>query len=132
MKNETIAVAVQAMYGNRTMMEIWTENIDALILGYMNGVRDIPASEQVDRTVLPIPGSDFLVLIYNRYKEMERLQDKGRYYEEDGYILKPLAFIPEQGIEIYSRCIACRRNSDGELESLKSEDWAVLDYYLAK
>ena len=38
----------------------------------------------------------------------------------------------ELNLEIYSRCIICRRNSTGELESLHGEDFDLCEKYLGK
>ena len=76
---------------------------------------------EIDRTVVKVPGTDNVVMIYNKYEE-EKCLAYGRELAEEGRIIKPLAFIPEEGIEIYSRCIVCRMNEDRELESLQYED----------
>ncbi len=106
----------QAFYGNRTGTEIRRENIDRFILGYQTD--DFDVTEAIDRTVIHLPGSDNLVLVYNKYQEEERLKVKERAFREDNYVIKPLAAILELDIEIYSRCIVCRMNADGVFESL--------------
>ena len=129
MKNELISIISQAFYGNRTGTEIRRENIDRFILGYQTD--DFDVTEPVDRTIIHLPGSDNLVLIYNKYQEKERLQVKERAFREDGYILKPLASIPELNLDIYSRCIVCRMNDVGEFESLGKGDSEIWNRYLA-
>ena len=130
MKEEHINIIAQAFYGNRTGTEICTENIDRFILGYLDNT--IPVTETIDRTIVHLPGSEHLVLIYNRYEEEERLSLKKRAWEEAQYVIKPLASIPEMSLEIYSRCIACRMTSSGEFQSIENEDLGVLGRYLAK
>lgn len=129
MKNELICIISQAFYGNRTGTEIRRENIDRFILGYQTD--DVDVTEAIDRTVIHLPGSDNLVLVYNKYQEEERLKVKERALREDNYVIKPLAAIPELNLEIYSRCIVCRMNADGVFESLAEGDFEKWDRYLA-
>ena len=129
-RNDMIAIIAQAFYGNRTGTKVRVDELDRFILGYLDG--HITVSEPIDRTIIQIPGTDNVVLIYNKHQETERLEDKQRYYEEDGYVLKPLAAIPELGLEIYSRCIACRMDKEGKLQSLQPEDYEMLMQYLAE
>lgn len=129
MKNELICIIAQAFYGNRTGTEIRRENVDRFILGYQTD--DVDVTEAIDRTVIHLPGSDNLVLVYNKYQEEERLKVKERALREDNYVIKPLAAIPELNLEIYSRCIVCRMNADGVFESLAEGDFEIWDRYLA-
>ena len=129
MKNELICIISQAFYGNRTGTEIRRENIDRFILGYQTD--DFDVTEATDRTVIHLPGSNNLVLVYNKYQEEERLKVKERALREDNYVIKPLAAIPELNLEIYSRCIVCRMNADGVFESLAEGDFEIWDRYLA-
>lgn len=129
MKNELICIISQAFYGNRTGTEIRRENIDRFILGYQTD--DVDVAEAIDRTVIHLPGSDNLVLVYNKYQEEERLKVKERALREDNYVIKPLAAIPELNLEIYSRCIVCRMNADGVFESVCESDYEIWGRYLA-
>ena len=128
MKNELITIIAQAFYGNRTGTEISREDIDRFILGYQTA--DIAVTEPIDRTIVHLPGSDELVLVYNKYQEAERLETKARALREDNYVIKPLATISEMNLEIYSRCIVCRVNSNGEFFSLQKSDFEIWDCYL--
>lgn len=130
MTNNLISIIAQAFYGNRTKTEIKKENIDRFILGILDN--SIPIMKSVDRTIIQIPNLDNIVIVYNKHQEVEKLNDKEDYFKEDGYELKPLAFIPEKNFEIYSRCIVCRINDDGELESLKENDYEKFVKYLAE
>ena len=129
MKNELICIISQPFYGNRTGTEIRRENIDRFILGYQTD--DFDVTEPIDRTVIHLPGSDNLVLVYNKYQEEERLKIKERALREDNYVIKPLATIPDLNLEIYSRCIVCRMNADGVFESLAEGDYETWGRYLA-
>lgn len=129
MKN-TIRVMAQAFYGNRTETDIERENLDRFILGYIDN--DIAIDGKIDRTIINIPNADNIVIIYNKYQEEKELNKKKELLDNNNYELKPLAVIPEHAIEIYSRCIACRMNEDGELESLQNEDYKKLVKYLSE
>ena len=123
-------VIAQAFYGSRTAVEITESHLDGFILGNVDG--EVCKGEKVDRTIIKIPHTENLVLIYNQYEEMDALECKSRYFEEDGYVMKPLAAIPEQNLEVYSRCIVCRMNKDGSFASVKSEDCGKFMQYLAE
>ena len=124
-----LIILAQAFYGNRTMTEIRTENMDRFILGYLDSSLEI--CEPIDRTVVRIPGSDNLVLVYNRYQEEERLEEGEKLLREENYEIKPLAIIPEINLTLYSRCIALRMNEDGSFASLQEGDGRILVKYLA-
>lgn len=129
-KNEkSITIIAQAFYGNRTVTEIDVKDIDNFILGHLSDV--LPVVEPIDRTVVVIPGTDNIVLIYNKYQEEEELQRKNKLLKEEGYVLKPLAEIPEIDLVIYSRCIVCRMNEEGIFESIEPDDKDKFMKYLA-
>lgn len=130
MTNNLISIIAQAFYGNRVGTEIKKENVDRFILGILDN--SIPIMETVDRTIIPIPNMENLVIVYNKHQEEKKLKDKEEYLKKDGYELKPLAFIPEKNLEIYSRCIVCRINDEGELGSLEEGDYDKLIKYLAE
>ena len=106
------------------------DHIDRFILGYLDNT--LPVTEAIDRTIVHLPGSDSLVLIYNKYEEEESKKLKKRAWDEAKYVIKPLASIPEMGLVIYSRCIACRMNAAGEFQSVENEDFEILEKYLAQ
>ena len=124
-----IRIIAQAFYGNRTVTEIDKEDVDTFIMGIHD--KSLRPMYDTDRTIVRVPGTDDLVIIYNKYRE-ERQLEYGRRLAEEGINIKPLAVIPEEGIEIYSCCIVCRMNEDGELESLQYEDLDKCLEYLAE
>lgn len=128
MKNERINVIAQAFYGNRTRTTISPLDIDRFVLGYTGN--DVPVTEPIDRTIIHLPNSESIVLVYNKYQEEETLEEKARFAHE--YSLKPLAVIPELDIELYSRCLVCRINATGNIESILPEDYEIWSQYLAK
>ena len=128
-RKNLVSIVAQGFYGNRTGTEIRRENIDRFILGYQSD--ELTVTEPIDRTIIHLPDSDNMVLIYNKYQEAERLETKERAFKEDNYVIKPLATIPELNLEIYSRCIVCRMTADGEIESLGDGDYEIWGRYLA-
>lgn len=128
--NEFINVLVQAFYGNRVGTNIKPEEIDSFVLGYTSP-RYMSGNEKIDRTIIKLP-SDGLVLIYNKHEEKRRLEQKKEAFKEDGYVFKPLAYIPEKNIEIYSRCIVCRMDDNGNLKGLNMKDYEEAYKYLAE
>lgn len=128
-RNDLIEIIAQAFYGNRTGTAIRAEEVDAFILGYLDSTifgDEEAARAAANRQIVNVPGTKDVVLLYNKDEETECLEDKERYFQRDGYVLKPLATIPELGVEIYSRCIACRMDENGKLQSLQAEDYKVL------
>lgn len=128
--SEPLTIITQAFYGNRTITQIYPENMDRFILGYLTDDFDIP--EPIDRSIVRVPGSDNLVLVYNKYKEEEYRREKDREFREEKYVWKPLAVIPELGFELYSRCIGLRMNKDGSFASLQRGDDIIICKYLAR
>lgn len=125
-----INIVAQAFYGNRVGTEVNREDVDRLILGYTDN--SIEVKEKINRTIVNIPNEDNIVIVYNKYQEEEELNRKEKLFKEKDYVLKPLAVIAEENIEIYSRCIVCRISTDGELESLQSGDYEKVVNYLAE
>ena len=126
---KSIIIVAQAFYGNRTVTEISEDNMDRFILGYLSN--ELPITEKIDRSIIHVPGSDNIVFVYNKYEEEKSREDRDRFLEEDNWEMKPLAVIPEMEISLYSRCIACRMNENGEFESLEDEDYIKFMQYLS-
>lgn len=127
---ELLRVVAQGFYGNRTKTDVEVKNLDKFILGYIDD--NIPVTERTDRTIVKIPNTDNIVIVYNKYQEEERLKEKENLLKNKNYELKPLVVIPENNIEIYSRCVVSRMNKNGELESLQHEDFEKFMKYLAE
>ena len=122
---------IQAFYGNRTQVEFTETTVDQLIMG-SPGDSFWEAYKKVDRSMIPIPGEEGLVLLYNKYQEEEKLVQKEEWYQEDGYVMKPLAEIPELNVKLYSRCLACRVDEENKVTGLREEDYEKVMKYLAK
>lgn len=127
--NKKISIVAQAFYGNRVGTEINLDEVDKFILGYTDN--SIEVTEKINRTIVNIPNTDN-VIVYNKYQEENELNRKEELMKNNDYVLKPLAVIAEENIEIYSRCIVCRINADGELDSLQSGDYEKFVHYLAE
>lgn len=109
-----IWIMAQAFYGNNVFTEVREEDIDRFILGHLDS--KLPVTEKIDRTIVNIPNTNGLVVIYNKYQE------------EESKSMNILAKIPEENLEIHSRCIACRID-DGKLASLNSDDVKTIKKY---
>lgn len=129
MKRELIGVIMQAFYGNRTYTELVEDDIDLVLQGVLNGQNALMDFEP-DRTVIKLPDSK-CVLVYNKHQEAAQLERCKEWALKDGYVAKPLATVPEQNLEIFSRCFICRMNELGKFESIQSEDRNVVCKYLA-
>ena len=129
-KNNVIRVVAQAFYGNKVETVIEKENVDRFILGYLDD--SIPVTEKIDRTIVEIPNLDGIVIVYNKHFE-EYVRNKEHLHESRRDVeLKPVAVISELDMEIYSRCIVCRVDENGELASINDCDYNKFEKYLAK
>ena len=128
--NKNLNVVAQAFYGNRTRTTVYENDLDRFILGYLND--SFVVNKKIDRTIVNIPNFDNIVIVYNKYQEEDELKRKEKLLKEEDYELKPLVIIPENDFEIYSRCIVCRIDENGELESLQNGDYQKFVKYLAE
>lgn len=126
---DLITIIAQGYYGNRTMTEIRREEIDKFIAGdhSTDGIQRNDYHPE-DRQVIHIPGTDNLVLIYNKFREDKWLE----YARGKEWKSKPAAVIPELGLEICTCCIVCRIDPDGTFQSLEPEDLKKFINYLAE
>ena len=129
-KQEMMYVMFQALYGNRVVFRIPEEDVDMYIQGCMSREDFNPERNKIDRTIVPLPGTENLVLIYNKYQEERRLKRDEERLRVTGHEAKPLAVIPELDLKIYSRPAVCRISPDGKLESLQPEDMEAACKYL--
>ena len=129
-KREMMYVMFQALYGNRVVFRIPEEDVDMYIQGCMSRKDFNPERNRIDRTIVPLPGTENLVLIYNKYQEEKKLRRVEKWRKEEGYEAKPYAVIPELDLKIYSRPAVCRISPDGKLESLQPEDMEAACKYL--
>ena len=124
--SDLIHVVAQQFYGNRTMTELYPDEIDWFILGWIgkDGIEQgkrLGDEENIAREVIEIPNTDY-VLVYNPVME-----DIDKDCNN-----KPVAIIPELGLEIYSRCLICGKDKNGNFASLTSSDYEKVKKYLAE
>ena len=132
-KKDMLGVIIQAFYGNRVFTRIDRADIDMYIMGCLDREFFLPSErEKIDRTIVRIPGTENLVMVYNNNQEQEAINDKEELFAKEGYVSKPLAEIPELGLKLYSRCIVCRMDENGELQSLEEGDGEKFMKYLAE
>lgn len=124
-----ITIMAQAFYGNRTMAGVDIEELDQFVLGSLSPDFFYP-KEAIDRTIVHIPNAEHIVLIYNSLAEEERIEE----LEEISRLhpVKPTAVIPSLNLTLYSRCIVCRMDENGELQSLENEDIPYFIDYLSE
>lgn len=116
-----IRVLAQAFYGNRTIVDIDIDDIDRFVLGYLDD--SLKITKNIDRTIIRVPDSDDIVFIYNKYQEEEKRNNENK---------NPTVIIPENNITLYSRCIACRMDENGDFYSLDESDCdTVFKYFVA-
>ena len=126
---DLLKVVTQAFYGNKTGTEVRREDLDGFILGYVDNSLNV--TEKIDRTIIKVPNAENIVIVYNKYQEEKELLRKEELLRDKNYELKPLVVIPQLNIKLYSRCVVCRINENGELESLQSGDYKKFAEYLA-
>ena len=126
---KSIRVIAQSFYGNRTGVELHLDEIDSFICGYLSS--EIQCNEKIDRTIIRVPNTEIVVFIYNKYEE-EKFVDRAKKYDESDGGLVPTLEIPEMGIILYSRVIACCMNAEGKLSDIGGEESKEIWKYLAK
>ena len=123
MNNNNIAIIAQQFYGNRTATEIRKDDIDAFLLGCTSSVDLSLMGENVDKEIVKVPGTDNIVIVYDKNQENETIRD--------GRVNNISCEISEIGFEIHSRCFACRIDENGELQSLEKGDAEkFIDYFV--
>lgn len=132
MKN-LITVLAQSFYGNRVIVELEEQEIDDFI--HRGAIGPLPTGDKYpsykhDRTIVEVPGAENIVIMYNKYDEDEERERIKKY--DDGSEVMPSAYFPEYDLKVYSRCIACRIDDDGNICSINEDDIALLESYLAK
>ena len=138
-KKNLIDVIAQHFYGNRTGTTIRRDEVDRFILGYLD--ESLTINKPIDRTIVKVPDTDNIVVIYNQLEEDRYINvDFPRYYAEDGEYyretwgeeLKPHVSceIPEINFKIHTRCIVCRIDENGVLQSLEDGDGEKFINYL--
>ena len=112
-KEKTIIIVTQQFYGNKVIVEIKERNLDNFVLGLIAEESeigfDITELFPKDRTIVKIPNSENLYLIYNKYTFS--------------------AYIPELNFKLYSRCIICKIEN-GVYKDITANDLPLFMKYL--
>lgn len=119
-EKKNIGIIIQHFYGNKTYTEIDVDRIDTILQGIIDSSIVKPKYE-FDRTIVHIPNTDNLILVYNKYQEDDM---RKRYTDYKS------AYIPEIDLTLYSRCFVCRM-VNGEFESILPEDASKFMKYLS-
>lgn len=122
--NEWKTIIAQAFYGNRVLTEVGEEHLDKFILGRIDYDFPLSKEDKIDRTVLKLPEDNNLAIVYNKYEEEKAIEDLKKYP------YKPLAINPETGDNLYSRCVGCRLDNNGNLCNLEKGDIEIFKKYL--
>ncbi len=141
-RKDMIFIVAQGGYGNRTGTEIRRDEINCLLKGVLSPELFPGEDETVDRRIIRVPGSDNVVIVYDQNQEDEYMnvkfpqilaEDGSKYFEETGRELTPWVScsIPEAGVELRSRCFACRIDENGEFQSIEDGD-AFVEYFPVK
>lgn len=137
-KKDIIFVVAQQFYGNRTGTQIHRDEVDLFLRGILSPELFPGEVDTVDRKVVKVPGTENVVIVYDQQQEDEYInvdypESARRYKEATGKDLpmKVSCEIPEIGFKIYTRCIACRVDEEGVLQSLEHEDGLAVMKYLA-
>ena len=117
---DTITIMAQAFYGNRTVTDIKLEDLPYFLLGIFDKSIYTERDRKLDVTVVKLP-VEGCALVYNKYEEEDKM-NTGR---------KPLADVPELNLTLYSRCILCGIDDEGNLTSLVPEKSRVAVQYLS-
>ena len=132
---DEIGVIAQEFYGAGTMLAIIPkQKIHRMLAGCLadtamrnvNGkIISVPVSDEelgdLTYTVVNIPDTDNLVLMYNNAREED--------YKNDG--MRVTVNIPELDLILHSTCFICRQNKKTkEFESVKDGDLKIVKKYL--
>ena len=140
-RNDSISIIAQYFYGNRTGTEIRRDWIDHFLRGHISReLYEHKDMRDVVRKTVSVPGSDNIVIVYDqtqedRYVNVEfpeiYARDAEDYLAHTGRELKMHVSceIPEIGFKIHTRCFACRMDENGELQSLKENDYKHFIHY---
>ena len=143
-RKDMIFIVAQGFYGNRTGTEIRREEINYFLKGILSPELFPGEDKTVDRRIIKVPGSENVVIVYDQNQEDKYMnetfpemlaKDGAEYFANTGREMKPWisCIIPEIGVELHSRCFACRIDENGEFQSLEDGDGDVfIRYFLMK
>lgn len=139
-RKDMVFIVAQGFYGNRTGTEIRREDINYFLKGILSPELFAGEDKTVDRRIIKVPGSENVVIVYDQNQEDKYMnvtfpemlaEDGAEYFAHTGREMKPWisCSIPEIGVELHSRCFACRIDENGEFQSLEDGDGDVFVRY---
>lgn len=119
-------VMSQGFYGNnnRTMTVVKKDCIEQFIVNGCELMTD-DEYDKIKLTTVKVPNTENIVIIYDATQEEQVREDNNRNHNR-----KCLVSIDELGLNLYSTCIFCRQNENGEYSSIQSEDFEKYEKYL--
>lgn len=114
MTNEKIFIITQGFYRNRTATEINKNEVDSFLSGFLSPKLFLERDKTIDRKVVAVPGADNIVIVYDQNQEDKNILEYGEKYIT--------CTIPTIDLKLHSRCLACRIDENGELQSLGKGD----------
>lgn len=135
---------IYKVYGkNRSLVTLKKEDMFGYFLG----------DSEETKIIIKLPDADNLIIVYNKHREDEFLQEREKYsnmsqddidqlskwekfsaemYTEDKYRNQSSVVIPEKNLTIYTCCIFCRFDENGGFASVENEDFKTIKKYLAE
>ena len=131
----------QQFYGNRTGTEVRRDELDYFLRGCLS--REVYKYEDLstmDRCIVHVPGAEHIAIVYDQTQEDEYVNvefpklyaDMHEWYREGTgrEMTMPISCeIPEINFKIHTRCIACRMDKNGVLQSLEDDDYKHFIHY---
>ena len=135
-RKDCISIITQAFYGNRTGTEIRRDDVKSFIRGNLSP-RPGDDFSDVELRTIPVPSDENIVIVYDQTREDEYLHsDLARMAEERFKEFGEYPYyyitcsIPELGVELHTRCFACRIDENGVFQSLEDGDGEkFIDYF---
>ena len=126
---ETFSAAVRWLSGKWEITNVAKKWLDINLLKYPSMIAEKDC--KLDRSMIRIPGTQNLYVLYNKYYEQEQLDILSgikdvRWKDE----VVPVFRIPEENVVLHCHCIICRMDANMEPESLQEGDEALFSRYL--
>lgn len=126
---ETFSAAVRWLSGKWEITNVAKKWLDINLLKYPSMIAEKDC--KLDRSMIRIPGTENLYVLYNKYYEQEQLDILSgikdvRWKDE----VVPVFRIPEENVVLHCHCIICRMDANMEPESLQEGDEALFSRYL--
>ena len=86
---------------------------------------------RTDKTFVRVPHTDNLFLLYNRFQEEWFLQTHNDS-EFSGKKITPVIAIPEEHLEVCSRCLIVRKDNSGQIINLQEGDLEKVKEYMVQ